>query len=100
MVTYFRMRSLTVLLVLACGACGVEELGQSSRVIQARFDPGEGAIPMPSDLLEDDKTGKLDIPLDDADLTGTAILSRPGSPCDSSGITWPRWCATRPWRRR
>ena len=69
MVTYFRMRCLTVLLVLACGACGVEELGQSSRVIQARFDPGEGAIPMPSDLLEDDKTGKLDIPLDDADLT-------------------------------
>ncbi len=62
-----RVTFLSLALLLA--ACGGDELRGATKIIQARFDPGEGAIPMPSDLLRDDKSGKLDIPLDDDDLT-------------------------------
>ena len=62
-------RFLFLTLALLLAACGGDELPQATKIIQARFDPEEGTIPMPSDLLKDDKTGKLDIPLDDADLT-------------------------------
>ena len=60
-----------ILLLLAAvlTACGADELRPVSKIIQARFDPGEGLIPMPNELLFDDKLGRLQIPTDGEDLT-------------------------------
>ena len=62
-------RCCPLLLVFLLSACSGDELPQSTRIVQARFDPGASVIPMPTDLLVDDDTGKLAIPLDDAKLT-------------------------------
>jgi len=52
---------LTLLAAGGFGACA-DAPRQTAPVVQAVFDPSGGAIPMPSDLLLDDKTGLLKIP--------------------------------------
>jgi hypothetical protein len=69
------MKPLLVLAALSSvflAACSLE-LEDTPRVIHARFDPDEDAIPMPNDLLRDDDAGHLDIPVDDEDLTDAEI---------------------------
>ena len=38
-------------------------------VIRARFDPEASVVPMPTDILRDEEVGRLDLPVDDADLS-------------------------------
>lgn len=58
--------------LIPAGGCGLD-LEPPDPVIHARFDPDEKAIPMPNDVLFDDVTGHLDIPIDD-DLTAAEAL--------------------------
>ena len=58
-----------LLLLAALAGCDDPTLRPQTRLIQARFDPEEGEIPKPTDLLLDDDTGKLSLPLDSDDLT-------------------------------
>jgi len=60
-----------VLGTIAAAGCSNLPLDPPRDVIHARFDPDEGAIPMPSNVVRDDELGRLDIPLDDEDLTAT-----------------------------
>lgn len=70
-----RARSLlTSVLVLAASSvsapgCGLPlDTGQRVPTF-ALFDPSTGEIPMPNDALRDEETGRLDLPLDDDDLS-------------------------------
>lgn len=54
---------------LALGGCAQLELDPPEEVIHARFDPDAKAIPMPTDILRDAEAGRLELPLDDDDLT-------------------------------
>lgn len=51
---------LTCLIVLS--GCNIEEPLSQARVIVAEFDPENGVIPTPNDLLTDDVTGRIHIP--------------------------------------
>ena len=46
-------------LFIALSGCNIEEPLSQARVIVAEFDPENGAIPTPSDLLTDDATGRI-----------------------------------------
>jgi pimeloyl-ACP methyl ester carboxylesterase len=71
------IRPLRVLWVLALVGIGCSlEKDPPRAVIQARFDTDEGVIPKPTDLLRDDDSGLLDLPIDDEDLSATEIELR------------------------
>ena len=59
--------SLAALVWIAAGCA--EDPRAVSAVAHAVFDPGEGEVPMPTDVLLDDDSGKLDIPLQDKGFT-------------------------------
>lgn len=63
------MKFQAVLLAGLLAGCTGIELDPASDVIHARFDPDKKVIPMPTDILRDAELGRLDIPLDDDDLT-------------------------------
>ncbi len=54
----------SVLLCLCAVSCGLP-LDPPVAVINARFDPEAGVIPMPNDLLRNEEEGHLELPLDD-----------------------------------
>lgn len=58
-----------VLVVSSQVGCADYELDPPGEIIHARFDPDAKAIPMPTDILRDDDAGRLDLPVDDDDLT-------------------------------
>ncbi len=49
-------------------ACSTE-LRPPKELIYARFDPEEGVLPTPTDILRDEKVGKLDLDADDPELS-------------------------------
>jgi dienelactone hydrolase len=55
--------------VLAASACSDIELDAPREIVHARFDPDDKVIPMPTNVLRDDEAGRLDVPVDDDDLT-------------------------------
>ena len=57
-------RPALALLVILAASCA-DPPRETAPLVQAVFDPAGGAIPLPSDLLLDDKTGLLKIPLED-----------------------------------
>ncbi len=61
----------TVALAVFCTALGCSNLTLEppGGVIHARFDPDAKVIPMPTDVLRDGEAGRLDLPLDDEELT-------------------------------
>jgi len=63
------MRFFAVLIAGVIAGCTGTQLDPASEVIHARFDPDKKVIPMPTDILRDAELGRLDIPLDDDDLT-------------------------------
>ena len=50
-------------------ACSQFTPDEPPAVIHARFDPDAKVIPMPSDVLRDDEAGRLELPVDDDDLS-------------------------------
>lgn len=54
-----------VLCAIAAIACTDLKLDPPVDVIHARFDSDAKVIPMPSDVLRDSQTGRLDLPVDD-----------------------------------
>ena len=54
--------------LLLGGGCAEIDLDPPPRVIHARFDPDAKVIPMPTNVLRDEVTGHLDVPLD-GDIT-------------------------------
>ena len=52
----------------ALTGCNIEEPLSQARVIVAEFDPENGVIPTPNDLLTDDETGLIQIPDSAEDL--------------------------------
>ncbi len=63
------MKFRAVLLASVLAGCTGVQLDEPSDVIHARFDPDKKVIPMPTDILRDGDLGRLDVPLDDDDLT-------------------------------
>lgn len=55
--------------LVALAACSGLELDPPPSVIHARFDPDAKVIPMPTDVLRDAETGRLDLPANDEDLS-------------------------------
>ncbi len=53
----------------SAGGCSNLELDPAPPIIHARFDPDEKVVPMPTDVLRDAELGRLDLPVDDVDLT-------------------------------
>jgi pimeloyl-ACP methyl ester carboxylesterase len=64
----FRLTAAGVVAIVALG-CSNLSLDEPPPVIHARFDPDAKVIPMPTDILRDADQARLDIPLDDDDLT-------------------------------
>ena len=60
---------ISVILLVATAAACADAPRETAAVVRAVFDPTEGAVPMPTDLVLDDKTGLLDIPLDSEGLS-------------------------------
>ena len=59
----FTFSFLTVAIGLgALTGCNIEEPLSQARVIVAEFDPENGVIPTPNDLLTDEETGHIKIP--------------------------------------
>lgn len=59
---------MVALLVVTAFSCTLELDPRLPTPTVARFDPGEGVIPLPSDLLLEQDTGKLSLPVED-DMT-------------------------------
>jgi pimeloyl-ACP methyl ester carboxylesterase len=55
---------LCVPVLFVLGGCGLE-LDPPPPVIHARFDPDAKVIPMPTDVLRDEVSGRLNLPIDD-----------------------------------
>ena len=49
---------------------------RSPSLVVARFDPEQGALPMPNDLLRDEKSGRLDLPIDDPACSAAEVALR------------------------
>ena len=63
-----RFLPVAVLILSLTGSCSLD-LEPAPPIIQARFDPEAGVVPMPTDILRDEEAGRLDVPTDDDDLT-------------------------------
>ncbi len=61
-------RTAIVALALLLAGCSLQ-LDPEVRVIRAIYDLEAGEIPMPNDLVRDAEAGRLDLPVDDEDLT-------------------------------
>jgi len=61
-------RTAIVALALLLAGCGLQ-LDPEVRVIRPIYDLKAGEIPMPNDLVRDAEAGRLDLPVDDEDLT-------------------------------
>ena len=57
------------LVSVSTSSCSNISLDPAPPIIHARFDPDAKVIPMPTDVLRDDVAGRLDLPVDDDDLT-------------------------------
>ena len=64
----FRLRAIliTTTSLLSVLACQTEEILVQTPVIVAQFDPANGVIPTPNDLLVDRETGLIAIPIDES----------------------------------
>lgn len=63
------MRPAVCGMALCLLGCSTEPVRPSPEVIWARFDPAAGKLPMPTDLLRDDATGRLELPTDKEGLS-------------------------------
>ncbi len=50
-------------------SCSNIALDPAPPIIHARFDPDAKVVPMPTDVLRDAATGRLDLPVDDKDIS-------------------------------
>lgn len=55
--------------LVAVAGCGELSLDATPDVVYARFNPEDGVVPMPTDLLRDEDAGRLDLDTDDEDLS-------------------------------
>ena len=62
-----------VVATAASVACSNLPLDPPAGVIHARFDPDASVIPMPTDILRDAETNRLDVPTDGDDLTPAEV---------------------------
>lgn len=65
---------LAMTLLTALSGCNIQEPLSQARVIVAQFDPENGVIPTPNDLLTDDATGRIHIPDSQEDLEGKSAV--------------------------
>lgn len=61
-------RSLCAGTLLWVAACSVAPPAAEPPVIHVRFDPEEGVLPLPTDILRDEEAGLLDIPAEPEDV--------------------------------
>jgi len=67
------MRIATACALAGIAGCASYDLDPPAEVIHARFDPDAKVIPMPTDILRDEALGRLDLPVDDPDLTAAEV---------------------------